>query len=266
MNKKEIKIRLEKVNRCFAHIEATQDLSQLDKDVLLGAIREFYETCILEFSDEHTAEISQPVSPERSVDDESDQVSELTSTKDSLSADSSNSRSKPVMVFANKSKSGKKKQKEKKNPDEAKIVDLSDTTHQVEVKPKSITEANEAGTSNKVNHEKSSNISSTLSNEFDDLFAFKEATDLSQKLSEQPISDLTKCLSLNDRFLFKKELFNNEEGRLESVLTELNACADFDQARQWMESNILSTYDWKKNKQRINKAKEFIKLTRRRFL
>ena len=85
-------------------------------------------------------------------------------------------------------------------------------------------------------------------------------------MSEKPIQDLTKCLSLNDRFLFKSELFNNEDGKLEDVLGELNTCSDFEQARHWIENQLIESYNWTKNKQRIQKAKEFIKLTRRRFL
>ena len=96
MNKQEIKVKLEKVNRCYAHVEATYDISSLDKDVLLGAIRELYEACILEFSTEsHSVpqvekKLDQPSAPQ-----DSDTSLQVDSTID----EELTSRSKPLMVF-----------------------------------------------------------------------------------------------------------------------------------------------------------------------
>lgn len=96
------------------------------------------------------------------------------------------------------------------------------------------------------------------------LFEYKEAKELSEKLSETPISDLKRAIALNDRLLLTRELFNGDSTAFDSALTALNGFAGFEQAKQYLLNNCIGAFDWL-DKKRIEPAKSFIRLVRRRY-
>lgn len=95
------------------------------------------------------------------------------------------------------------------------------------------------------------------------LFEVKQATDLSEKLSESPINDLNRALSINDRLLYMNELFGRDMETLNQSLHILNNYNSMQEARQFL-VNIAEQHDWT-NEDRIDIAKSFIKLVRRRY-
>jgi len=95
------------------------------------------------------------------------------------------------------------------------------------------------------------------------LFEVRQATDLSEKLSESPLNDLNRALSINDRLLYMNELFGRDMENLNQSLHVLNNYSSMQEAKQFL-TNIAEQHDWS-NEDRIDIAKSFIKLVRRRY-
>ena len=95
------------------------------------------------------------------------------------------------------------------------------------------------------------------------LFAFKEAKELSEKLSQQPIKDLQTALSINDKLLYTNELFGRQHNILNDTLQTLNRFEYMDQAKNFLMS-LAEQYDWA-NEEREDIARSFIKIIRRRY-
>ena len=111
--------------------------------------------------------------------------------------------------------------------------------------------------------ERPSPMSIVIPLEMEPLFEYKEAKELSEKLSESPIPDIKKALSLNDRLLIQRELFANDPAAFEHALNQLNSCSGMDAAQQFLAKECVYPYDWL-SKSRVETAKWFIRMVRRR--
>lgn len=100
--------------------------------------------------------------------------------------------------------------------------------------------------------------------ELERMFNLKRATELSERLGESPVSDLTKSMSINDRLLYMNELFGKDRSALEESLLVLNRFDSFDSARSFLHS-LAEQYKWSGG-DRLEIAQAFIKLVRRRYL
>ncbi len=98
----------------------------------------------------------------------------------------------------------------------------------------------------------------------DVLFEEKQAKELSEKLAESAIADLKKAIALNDRLLYTSELFAGDGKSFETALAALNDFSNFEQARDYIVLNCAVQYTWT-DKKRLDIAKAFIKLVRRRY-
>lgn len=96
------------------------------------------------------------------------------------------------------------------------------------------------------------------------LFEERQAKELSDKLSEMPIPDLKKAIALNDRLLLTRELFAGDGQAFESAIAVLNGLTHFDDARSYLQEHCVVRYGWL-DKKRIEEAKNFIRLVRRRY-
>lgn len=99
--------------------------------------------------------------------------------------------------------------------------------------------------------------------DIDSLIDFKEAKELSEKLSARPIRDLSKALSINDKLLFANELFGKNQGVLSQALDQLNQFNRFEEAIPAL-SELAGQFDWL-DKEKKHSATEFIKLVKRRY-
>lgn len=99
----------------------------------------------------------------------------------------------------------------------------------------------------------------------DDLFEFKVATDLSEKLSAGPIRDLRTSMSINERFITISELFKGSKSKYDEAIQKLNNFENFEQATNYILDNLATKYGWL-NKKKTKLAKSFIKKVRRRYL
>lgn len=104
----------------------------------------------------------------------------------------------------------------------------------------------------------------TTTEEQEGLFEFKAAKELSEKLSERPIRDLTKAFALNDKLLYANELFGKELVIFNEAIRQLNSYSSFDEAKGYL-SQLANKYHWTKGG-KAKLAKSFIKLIRRRYI
>lgn len=88
--------------------------------------------------------------------------------------------------------------------------------------------------------------------------------ELSDRLSEQPISDLTKAMGINERMLTINELFDGNNQAFKEALSALNSLNSFEEAKSYISVHLIEQYSWIHPKKR-KKAKVFIKLVKRRF-
>jgi hypothetical protein len=98
---------------------------------------------------------------------------------------------------------------------------------------------------------------------FDQLFSQRKATELSEKLSETPISDLTRALSINDRLLYMNELFGRDMKALEEALAVLNKFHNLDAAKGYV-ITLAEQYNWSAD-EKTETANAFIRLVKRRY-
>ncbi len=101
--------------------------------------------------------------------------------------------------------------------------------------------------------------------EHQELFAFKEATDLSEKLQDRPVKDLNKAFSINDRLLTTSKLFGGDTEAFKETLIKLNSLNSFDEAKIYLSQYIVDSFQWM-DKSRFKTAKVFMKTIRRRYL
>ncbi len=101
--------------------------------------------------------------------------------------------------------------------------------------------------------------------ELDTLFEESNLNDLSQRFANAPIKDIGKAMGINERILTINELFKGDQQSFQSTAEALNACANFEDAKQYLVNGIATKNDWVSNK-RKKKAAVFIKLIRRRYL
>ncbi len=109
-----------------------------------------------------------------------------------------------------------------------------------------------------------SKVAEQLDPDMEELFAFKSATELSEKLSELPISDIKKAMGLNERISTQNELFGGDAAAFDATVSTLNTLKSYDEAKDYLIRNVASKYKWS-SKEKKEKAKSFIKLVRRRY-
>lgn len=92
-----------------------------------------------------------------------------------------------------------------------------------------------------------------------ELFAEGDAT----PFGRQPLADLTRALTINNRVLFTRDLFGGDGELLNTSLRTLNASGSLAAARPVLES-MARRFDWAEEQKRET-AREFIELVRRRY-
>jgi hypothetical protein len=96
------------------------------------------------------------------------------------------------------------------------------------------------------------------------LFEETSGRELSDRLSNTPIADLTRAFSINDRLLTMNELFGGNKAAFDEAVKDINNSSGFDSARAFM-LDIATRNNWAANADRQTVAKSFIKMVRRRF-
>ncbi len=96
---------------------------------------------------------------------------------------------------------------------------------------------------------------------------FEEAQssgDISDRLAQSPIADLTKAFALNDKLLFINELFAGNATTLDQAVKYVNNLSSFGAAALYLKE-FAARNQWTANESRKKQALAFIKMVRRRF-
>ncbi|MCT4581787.1 MAG: hypothetical protein N4A35_10245 [Flavobacteriales bacterium] len=90
-----------------------------------------------------------------------------------------------------------------------------------------------------------------------------EQPTLADRLSQQPIKDLTKAIGLNQKFLFMNDLFEGENEKYKEAIETINNFSAFIEADEYINNNLKYNYNWDINGV---SAQKFMDLVKRRFL
>lgn len=104
-----------------------------------------------------------------------------------------------------------------------------------------------------------------ISEEMEAIFQHIAFQDLAEKLSQSPVDDIFKALSLNDRLQMARELFGSDKQSFEAVVRTLNGLNSFDEARDYLISLFALRYQWD-HPEKSKTAKDFVRAVRRRFI
>jgi len=105
-------------------------------------------------------------------------------------------------------------------------------------------------------------VAQEINPELLELFASKEAVELSDKLKMMPITDLTKAVSINEKAFTIKELFGGDADLYTKTLHNLNIMGSFDEAKEFLIHGVAKENAWEG---KAKKAVQFIQLVQRRY-
>jgi CRISPR/Cas system CSM-associated protein Csm2 small subunit len=278
MNLEDIKSRIDKLNRYYEFLSSLRgSVSALDRDVLLMQLREFYEAVLY-------AEMNKKVEPVQKVETtvlkEKSQIVFAKEEQVEKKIEPEPEKTIITEVVENKPETIQKplaqieekvesvRHVEEKVVPETKVVELVEQpvvkeTTKIEESPK--IEKVELPIQNEIVAPIAKQEEFEFNPDFEELFVFKQATDLAAKLSESPVSDLSKVLGVNEKLLYTRELFGGENAKFTDAVSFFNKAGYFDKARSYIEYNLIEQYAWL-SKEKKTTAREFVKLIRRRYL
>ncbi|HKK82132.1 MAG TPA: hypothetical protein VJ909_07780 [Prolixibacteraceae bacterium] len=86
---------------------------------------------------------------------------------------------------------------------------------------------------------------------------FTSLTETKYKVMGKPVTSVKKAIGLNDRFMFTRELFNNDSGKFNDTVEAIDNANDLVEAIEYLEKNC----EWPKNETSL----KFMDLVKRRF-
>jgi|GEM_PF-6232884 len=101
--------------------------------------------------------------------------------------------------------------------------------------------------------------------EIAELFEATKAKDLSERLGEAKLDDLSKAMGINEKIFTVNELFDGDHDAFDDTITKLNAKTSLKQAQDFLARDIAQKFEWA-DPSRQKKAKNFIKLVRRLYV
>lgn len=99
---------------------------------------------------------------------------------------------------------------------------------------------------------------------FNDLFAHKTPVEFIHKIAETKIPNLKQAMGLNERFLFINDLFGSNVTAFEEAVERINKADSFEEARRYLEKEIIVQHAWIGNEEREELAHKFVKFVHRR--
>lgn len=257
MNLEQAKIALEKINRLFNNMSAgSNSISAIEKDLMLNYVRDFYDQLIdsteavkpTQKVKKITPKPVPPPPPPPPVVEQHPVVEEIIHIEEE--SDPVYAKSKAMETTSKVEENARKAAEIMKS--KGMYISDNPAPARIAAKPKPVKKKPPVV------------IPEKAVDKVEALFAFKRAQELSEKLSELPIRDLSTALGLNEKIFTINELFGSNKDVYDRTVSAINNMNNFDEAKAYLIQNIVSTYDWT-NGEKKKKAKIFIKLVRRRF-
>ena len=226
-------ILLEKISALYKNMSDDEgSISEIEKDLMRAYLRQFYEY-FMPHPGLETQEHQAPAAPVIELPVERKEKKKVEPPKPAKEA-----KSPPPHVFV---------QEEEEEEEEAPAPRVIPTP--APPKPQRAREKNRDPDSGE---------------ELETLFEHHQAKELSEKLSELPIQDLSKAMGLNEKIFTINELFDGDQDAFKQVIQVLNGFRSFEEAKNYLVSDAAFRYNWA-HPEKKNKAKNFIKLVRRRY-
>ncbi|TVQ44806.1 MAG: hypothetical protein EA362_09590 [Saprospirales bacterium] len=275
MNIQLAKKKLEKINRLIDTFEpGDSHVSRLERDLIMSYTREFYEAIAeptngavkpqrtqVQSSSAPTTPVSkirvQPESqPKQEIKEEViiQQYSEQERKAEKVISDKISEEAVAVEAVIEKTSP---------NPSPQSATKKSEKTPKESV-AESVPKIEEVNTEKIVDATAVKVAKSTTNPELLELFSIKKANEISEKLSQLPISDLNKAMGVNEKIFVKNELFGGDDNVFRSTLSRLNAFQNFDEAKNFLASEVAGSFEWTAP-DKSKKAKNFIQLVYRRY-
>ena len=241
MNHKKIKKQINKINAFFESITADDEVSKIERDLLLSYVSKLYES-ILANDDTVIAEPRIEAKP-----------------------------SNPIPVTVKKEEEAIVPERKPFERAEAAQPIVKETKVEAPVQEKVVQEAivekTPAITEEAVKPAASIEVESMnvdLSEQMLSIFERSGGTEISDKLGNLPIKDLTKAMGINERMFTITELFGGNQDKFKSVMSHINKLNGYDEAKEYLINGVATELGWDSDV-KYKKADKFVKLVQRRF-
>ena len=104
-----------------------------------------------------------------------------------------------------------------------------------------------------------------ISNDFksvNEIHSESPQTSLADQFGQQPISDLTKEIGINEKYLITESLFSGDSQACSTAIKDLNEFQNMDQASDFLKNTLSKKYNWNP---KSNQVKRLINLVERRY-
>jgi hypothetical protein len=104
-----------------------------------------------------------------------------------------------------------------------------------------------------------------ISNDFksvNEIHSDSPQTSLADKFGQQPISDLTKEIGINEKYLITESLFSGDSQACSTAIKDLNEFQNMDQASDFLKNTLSKKYNWNPKSSQV---KRLINLVERRY-
>lgn len=231
MDIEKIEKRLKRINTVLEAFKEDNKISKIEKDLLLGYMRELYE--LIRDSDADITELPKAAKVEAIVETPKEVIKE---------------------VFVEKVVEVQKPAFEVKKPS----VQIPKSEPVVKFEPNVVAEQKVEVSAPKTS------VTSKISPELEAIFVKEEITDLADKLSMMKINDIAQAIGINSRLVMINELFNGDGNLFNATIKKLNGCSSFEEAKSLLINEVALPLDWEKE-DKLKEAQQLVKLVMRKF-
>lgn len=242
MNHKKVKKQINKINSFFDSITADDEISKIEKDLLLSYIRKLYETVIDEASPSPSEKTTHHEKPIKTETSDLAAQAKVEAVEEVIEA--------PVII--------------ERKPFEKAIVAETPKVTAEKLAPAPTAEALQAVSPSSTVAEVIDVAPQDLSDNMIFIFEQDSGNEISDRLGNLPIKDLTKSMGINERMFTVKELFGGDQELMKKVLNDLNGMKNFEDAKSYLIGGVAKDLEWDSSS-KYKKASNFVKLVQRRY-
>ena len=240
MNLEKTSLVLKKINRLYELIQSLGEASHTEKDLLKAYVLDLYEAVALSDEDEILEDFE--------IEEMKEKMNKLKKQENKLKKELEKKMEKAESMSDNYLEDNEELENESSEEIEG------ETEKESPAEPEEPEEESAE-----------EELAESLSEEMIQLFDIKDSTELSDRLANAPIADLTKAMGINEKIFTVNELFDGNKEEMDNILRALNNLTDFEEAKSVLARSVAPKYKWLE-KQRLKKARNFIRLVRRRYI
>ncbi len=237
-----IERRLKKINSVLDIFKEDNKISKLEKDLLLGYVRELYDLILDDSTSTSTIAAVKTIEKINEIEVKQEELPKVIENNKELLVEKieiieplssiieSNEEIKPIEIV----------------PIEVapKIEDIKEVVNQHEVdEPK---------------------VNNKIPKELENMFNFEDYLDVSEKLGLTKIESIANSIGINDRFYMINELFGEDSELFNNIISKLETIGDFEKAKDIVIHEVAIPKLWLEE-EKIEGAEDFLKLVWRKY-